>query len=555
VGEPHLAITPEAPRGVDGGTGVSTQEPADTAPADLSLSDRSLVRSSAAVALGTTLSRLTGLMRVGALAYALGKTLADTYNVANNTPNIVFELILGGVLTATLVPLFVDAYERDDDDAVSAIFGTAMVVLVALTAVTILAAPLIAHLFTFRAQGANRAIERRVATDLIRLFIPQMVFYGLTALLSAMLNARRKFLAAAYAPVLNNVVVIALLLILPHVVTGGGLSLDHVARSGPLVLILGLGTTAGIALMGLVLLPATRGAGIHLRFVVSWKHPAVRTAIRLSGWTVGYVIANQIALAFVLIIAGNHPGVVSAYTYAFAFFQLPYGLVAVSIMTTLGPELASLARRGDTPGLRARFSVGLRSLLIVITPAAVGYAVLSRQIVVGLLEHGLFGHSDAVLAANALRGFAVGIVPFAVYLYALRGFYALRDTKTPFIVNCVENALNIVFAAILYPHFGISGLAYAFSAAYAVAAVVALVMLRSRIGGLDGRRSLQTTLRAAIAATALAIATALVAHAISEPLVAAIAASVVGAIVYLVVLQALGAEEIRAALSAVRRTP
>src|SRR5450432_162996 len=106
-----------------------------------------------------------------------------------------------------------------------------------------------------------------------------MVFYGLTALLSAMLNARRKFLAAAYAPVLNNVVVIALLLILPHVVTGGDLTLDHVARSGPLVLILGLGTTAGIALMGLVLLPAARSAGIHVRFVVAWKHPAVRAAI------------------------------------------------------------------------------------------------------------------------------------------------------------------------------------------------------------------------------------------------------------------------------------
>ena len=149
--------------------------------------------------------------------------------------------------------------------------------------------------------------------------------------------------------------------------------------------------------------------------------------------------------------AATTTGVVSAYTYAFAFFQLPHGLVAVSIMTTLGPELASLARRGDTAALRARFSLGLRSLLVVVTPAAVGYVVLSRQIVVGLIEHGLFGHASAVLTADALRGFAVGLVPFSVYLYALRGFYALRDTKTPFVVNCLENALNIVFAAILYP--------------------------------------------------------------------------------------------------------
>jgi putative peptidoglycan lipid II flippase len=535
---------------------VTNRWPDDTA--HPVLTDRELVRSSAGVALGTLLSRVTGLVRVWALAYALGtKTLADTYNVANNTPNIVFELILGGVLTATLVPLFVDAFERDpdqaDDQAASAIFGTAMTVLIGLTVISVAAAPLIAHLFTLRAHGADRVAAQRVATDLVRLFIPQIVFYGLTALLSAMLNARRRFLAAAYAPVFNNVVVITLFMLLPRVVTGGGLTIDHVAHSGPLVLLLGLGTTAGIALMGIVLLPAVRAAGIHLRFVVSWRHPAVRAALRLSGWTVGYVIANQIALAFVLIIAGNQTGIVSAYLYAYAFFQLPYGLVAVSIMTTLGPELASLARRGETSRLRIRFSLGLRSLLVVITPAAVGYAVLSRQVVVGLIEHGLFGHGSALLTADALRGFAFGLVPFSVYLYALRGFYALRDTKTPFIINCFENALNIGFAALLYPHFGISGLAYAFSAAYAVSAVVALAMLRPRLGGLDGRRALQTSVKAAIAAAALATATAVVAHAISTPLVAAVVASLVGAVVYLGVLQALGADEIRATIAAVRR--
>jgi putative peptidoglycan lipid II flippase len=140
VGQSHLAIAPETTRGAR----VTAPVPPD----NLSLSDRNLVRTSAAVALGTLLSRVTGLIRVSAMAYAIGtKTLADTYNVANNTPNIVFELILGGVLTATLVPLFVDAYERDDDDAASAIFGTAMTGLIVLTVIAVVAAPLIAHLF------------------------------------------------------------------------------------------------------------------------------------------------------------------------------------------------------------------------------------------------------------------------------------------------------------------------------------------------------------------------------------------------------------------------
>jgi putative peptidoglycan lipid II flippase len=376
----------------------------------------------------------------------------------------------------------------------------------------------------------------------------------LTALLSAMLNARRRFLAAAYAPVVNNVVAITLFLLLPHVVTGGGITLDHVASSGPLLLLLGLGTTAGIVAMGLVLLPAVRAAGIHLRFIVSWRHPAVREAVRLSGWTVGYVIANQIALTFVLIIATSQKGVVSAYTYAYAFFQLPHGLLAVSIMTALGPELASLARRGDTDALRSRFSFGLRGLIIVVTPAAVAYVVLSRQVVVGLIEHGLFGHASALLTADALRGFAVGLVPFSLYLFAMRGFYSMRDTRTPFIINCLENALNVAFAAILYPHFGIRGLAYGFSAAYAVASVVALWVLRNRLSGLDGRRSLQTAVKASIAAAALAVASAAVAHVIDAPLVAVLVAGMAGLVVYVAVLQGLGSDEIKATIAAMRRS-
>lgn len=534
---------------------MTTPPPDDAVVGAATPSDRTLVRTSAAVAVGTALSRVTGLVRVQVMAIVLGTTvLADTYNVANNTPNIVFELILGGVLTATLVPLFVDADERHDEGATSAIFGTAMTVLVVLTVVAVVASPLIARLFTFRAAGADRADAQQVATDLIRLFIPQMVFYGLTALLSAMLNARRRFLAAAYAPVLNNVVVIALFLLLPRVVNKDRLTnIGHAARSPALVLLLGLGTTAGIVLMGIVLLPAVKAAGIRLRFVVSFRHPAVRAMVRLSGWTVGYVVANQIALVFVLVIATRDHGVVSAYTYAYAFFQLPHGLLAVSIMTILGPELASLARRADPSALRARFCAGLRSLLIVITPAAVGFVVLARPIVIGLVEHGHFTRGSAVLTSDALRAFAVGLVPFSVYLYALRGFYALRDTKTPFLVNCLENALNIVFAALLFPRYGISGLAYAFSAAYAVAAVVALYALRPRLVHLDGVRTTRTAVKAAIAAGALAIATTLVDRAIGNALASAIAAGLVGIVVYLGVLHVLGSGELNATIAAVRR--
>jgi putative peptidoglycan lipid II flippase len=159
-----------------------------------------------------------------------------------------------------------------------------------------------------------------------------------------------------------------------------------------------------------------------------------------------------------------------------------------------------------------------------------------------------------LLTADALRGFAVGLVPFSLYLFAMRGFYSMRDTRTPFIINCLENALNVAFAAILYPHFGIRGLAYGFSAAYAVASVVALWVLRNRLSGLDGRRSLQTAVKASIAAAALAVASAAVAHVIDAPLVAVLVAGMAGLVVYVAVLQGLGSDEIKATIAAMRRS-
>ena len=160
------------------------------------------MRSSAVVAVGTALSRLTGFVRIAAIAYALGVTaLAGTYSYANETPNIVYELLLGGVLTATLVPLFVRHFESHDEDAAAAVFTVSILVLLAITVVGMLLAPWIVDLYTLRVHGPNRAQQQELATDLLRLFMPQMLFYGIATLATAMLNARRRFAAAAFAPI------------------------------------------------------------------------------------------------------------------------------------------------------------------------------------------------------------------------------------------------------------------------------------------------------------------------------------------------------------------
>ncbi|HEY5697532.1 MAG TPA: lipid II flippase MurJ, partial [Acidimicrobiales bacterium] len=172
-----------------------------------------LVRSSAVVGVGTGLSRLSGLLRVGALTFALGATaLSDTYNLANTTPNIIYELLLGGVLSASLVPIFVEHDQRHDEDATNAVLTVAVLAMLALTILALLAAPFIVDLYTLRLSSANAAAQAEVAVPMLRLFVPQILFYGLMTLGTALLNARRSFFAPAYAPILNNVVVIGVLL-------------------------------------------------------------------------------------------------------------------------------------------------------------------------------------------------------------------------------------------------------------------------------------------------------------------------------------------------------
>ena len=492
----------------------------------------SLLRSSAVVGLGTALSRITGFLRVAAIAYAIGAgALAGTYSYANETPNMLYELLLGGVLTATLVPQFVRHVEREDDEAISAIMTISIAVLVAVSVVGVLLAPYIVQVFTLRAEGASRAAQQEVATTLVRLFMPQIVFYGFTALATALLNAHRRFAAAAFAPMLNNIVVIAIFVSLPRLLEGP-ITLDRVRDDTALLITLGVGTTAGIAAVALALGAVLRWARIRLRFVFAWRHRAVVVMARLSSWTLGYVVANQIALWIVLVLANGRDGGPFIYLSAYAFFQLPHGLLAVSLMTTLAPEMASAAGRGDIGELRDRLSFGLRLTTFVIVPCSAIFITLARPMVVALLERGAFSSSDATVVAHTVAGFSLGLVPFSIYLFSLRAFYSLQDTRTPFVLNCFENAFNIALAFPLYYAFGVPGLAVAFAGAYSGAAVLTIIVLRRRLGYIDGRRLIDTLARSLAAGGLVALVTWMIARGLgwSNPWVA-LGTTVVGATV------------------------
>ena len=445
---------------------------------------RSLLSASAAPAIGTALSRVTGLMRVAALTAALGlTTVADVYNLANTAPNILYELVIGGVLSSTLVPLFIhanDAKKLDrQDDSASVIVTVSFVAITCLTIVAVLLAPLINRLFSLSLDGTERARQAAIGDDFLILLLPQIFFYGMMTLGTAVLHAKRKFAAPAFAPVLTNIVVSAAALSVYFFLGDEGPS------SMRTVWVLGLGTTAGVAAMAVVLMPAVRRSGTELKWRFQPRHPAIRSVVRLSGWTVGFAVANQVALIIVLTLArGVGVGAVSAYQYAFIFFQLPYGLIAVSLMTAVLPELATAARNQDHQLFAERFHEGLGLLLTFMLPAAGAYLFIGRPLIEMLLQRGEFGLEATRTTSQMLAGFSLGLPAFAVFLYCVRAFHARRNTRTPFYLNLFENALNVILVLPLVALFDATGLSMAYSIAYWVAAAAALLMLNRHVPGL-----------------------------------------------------------------------
>jgi putative peptidoglycan lipid II flippase len=527
--------------------------------------DSAFRRNTAAMAASTVLSRVTGFGRVFALAYAVGfERVADTYNVANTTPNIVYELVLGGILSATLVPVFVDrlrprrdANTSDEWESVSAVITVAVVAVVALAAALFVLAPVVVKLYTFRVGGAAGADQQAAATDLLRWFAPQVAFYGLIALATALLHTRRRFVAPAITPVLNNLVVIGVLLVFPHVY--GDLSLDELRGDAGAIALLGLGTTAGVGIQAIALVPSLRRARLRLRPVWAPRHDAVRQMLRLSGWTFGYVVANQIALWVVIVLANGESGDVAVYQAAFLFFLLPHAIFAVSIMTALLPDLSEHWANGDRGAFREQLSLGLRMTALVLVPAAAGYVVLARPIIRLVLEHGALSSASAATTGDVLRLMALGLPAFSAYLLLMRAYQAMQDTRTMFYVYAAENALNVALAFALYPSLGVQGLGLALAIAYGGGTALALWDVRRRAGGLDGRRLSTSAARTLAAALVMAAGVAIVSTAVGGDdgfrLLARVGASVIaGVTLFALAARALGVSELSSLLRVRTRT-
>ncbi|QKV96768.1 murein biosynthesis integral membrane protein MurJ [Streptomyces sp. NA02950] len=474
-----------------------------------------LMRSSLLMALGTMVSRATGLIRQVLQAAALGTgLLASTYNTANTVPMSLYTLLIGGALNSVLVPQLVRARAEQPDGGRAYEQRLVTLVLCVLGAGTLLsvwAAPEIVSLYRDDSPHTHAAFELTVV--FARFLLPQIFFYGVYFMMGQILNARGKFGAMMWTPVLNNVILIAMFGWYVGLLTVPGRVEDI---TGAQVRLLGIGTTIGIALQALALVPYVRAAGFRFRPRFDWRGTGLRKSLVAARWTLMLVVANLVALTVVTNFANAADqrlptsGVgYSAYSYAQTIWLLPQSIVTVSLVTALLPRMSLAVAEHRLDDVRHDLSRALRTSGVVIVPAAFFFLAFGPQIAQLLFAQGSADAATALPLGQMLQAFGLGLIPYSAQYLLLRGFYAFEDTRTPFWMAVWISGVNIALAVachlLLPARWSVTGMAAGYAVSYAVGLLFTALRLRRRLEGrLDGKRLCRTYGKLTAAAVAAA---------------------------------------------------
>ncbi|WP_019854335.1 murein biosynthesis integral membrane protein MurJ [Actinopolyspora mortivallis] len=480
----------------------------------------SLGRASGAMAVATLASRVSGLFAKLLLVWVLGLGVVnDSYTVANTLPTVVNELLLGGVLTSVAVPLLVSARQRGESEGESYaqwMITMGLVLLVTATVLAVASAPLLTELYLGPHTRANSALT----TALAYLLLPGIVFYGLSALLMAILNVRQVFGPPAWAPVLNNVVITATVLL--YTAMPGTVSLDPVRMGEPKLLVLGLGTMSGIAAQSLVMALSLRRTGFRFRWNWGWDHRLSEFGA-LAGWVLVYTLISQVGMIVTIRVAGQGTaGSVATFHYAWLLSQVPYGVLGVSLLQALMPRISRSADRGDTGSFVDDLGLGERLSALLLTPVSALMLIGGPVIGVAFFSLGQGSTAAADRLGVTLGVAAAGIVPFAITMLQLRAFYAMKDARTPAVIN----AVMVTFRALLCygmlvtldPRHLVIGVTLAMSLSFLLGAVVGQLWLHLRLGPVQTRRTAGGIGWALLSSTAGCVLAVLVLHPLSPGL-------------------------------------
>ncbi|MFE5035115.1 murein biosynthesis integral membrane protein MurJ [Streptomyces sp. NPDC056683] len=477
-----------------------------------------LLKSSAVMAAGTMVSRLTGFVRSALIVSALGVgLLGDTFQVAYQLPTMIYILTVGGGLNSVFVPQLVRAMKEDDDGGeafANRLLTLVMVALGLLTAATIAAAPLLIRLLSDSV--ASDPAANQVGITFVRYFLPSIFFMGIHVVMGQILNARGKFGAMMWTPVLNNIVIIVTLGLFIWVygtAAHSGMKVTNIPPEGQRLL--GLGVLLGLVVQALAMIPYLRETGFRLRLRFDWRGHGLGKAATLAKWTVLFVLANQAGALVVSQLstsAGKSSPVdgtgFAAYANAQLIWGLPQAIITVSLMAALLPRISRSAAENDTGAVRDDISQGLRTTAVAIVPISFGFLALGVPMCT--LIFGSSGISEATNMGFMLMAFALGLIPYSVQYVVLRAFYAYEDTRTPFyntvIVATVNAGASVACYVLLPARWAVAGMAASYGLAYAIGVGVAWRRLRKRLGGdLDGSRVTRTYARLCIASVPAAL--------------------------------------------------
>ena len=468
------------------------------------MSEQSVLKSSAIMAVGTIFSRITGLGRNLLLVAALGTAIiGDTFQVANTIPTVVYILVAGGALNAVFVPQIVREMKKPDggNAFVSQLATATFTILAIATAIGVLAAPLVVRLYAAKFGGSGLETEFELTVLFTRYCLPQILFLGLFTLFGQIANARGSFGPMMWAPILNNLVVIGVLI--------GFIAIAPNAQDGVISTsaktLLGLGTTFGAFVQAAILIPVIVKSGVRLRPNFHWS--SLGKSAHLAKWTMIFVLINQAGFVVIVNLAtaasvrakesGIDVGVgFTPYQNAHFIFLLPHSIIAVSLVTALLPRISRLAADTQISNVRDEIQQTLLNLYSLIIPAAFAMLFLGQPI-----AHLIFAGSNSADASQIgmiLSGFALGLIPFCSSYVMLRGFYAFEDTKTPAAITLLMNIVTILCATISYfvlpIRFITVGIAVSFGIGYLSSSLLARFLLSKRIGLLSLRKELLSIL-------------------------------------------------------------
>ncbi|WP_245949967.1 murein biosynthesis integral membrane protein MurJ [Saccharothrix carnea] len=444
----------------------------------------SLARASGSMAVATIVSRASGLLSKLLLLAIIGiGAVNDSYQVATTLPTMINELLLGGVLTSVAIPLLVRAEKEDGDGGES--YAQWMITMSAVllgvgTVIAIACAPLLTALFIDSSEA-----EPELVTAFAYLVLPGIVFYGLSALISAILNTRHVFGLPTWAPVLNNVVVIVTLGV--YWLMPGQISIDPVEMGQPKLLVLGLGTMLGVAVQASVLIPALRRTGFRFRWRWGWDRRLSEFG-GLAFWVLLYVALGFVSMVVLTRVATHDRGAITVYNMQWLIAQVPYGVLGVSLLTALMPKMSRAAAAHDTDALVGDLAFGNRMSSILLMPFSALMTVGGVSIGLAVFSLGASGVEGGEAIGTALALSAFGLVPYAITLLQLRVFYALKDARTPTLIQAI---IVVVRIGLLYGFLAVSppdklavGVSIAMSLSFVVGALVGQLWLRLRLGRL-----------------------------------------------------------------------